>query len=295
MQLKIKGVIVPTVTPFDDSGNIDAIGIKCLSNYLIERGVAGLFPGGTTGEGPLLSIQERRYLAESFVKAVDGRVPVIMHTGAITTADTLELTQHACSIGAHAAAIITPYYYAYSYEALLHHFETVAHATPNFPIYLYNYPAVAGNELNAQLIKDLIEHCPNIIGLKDSSGCLDTLFEIAFLRNGTFNTAIGNDKQILMGLSMGFDACVSGNANVFPELIVALTRATFENNKLLARELQCKVNAVCKVLRDGSDLSLFKGIMARRGLKVGQVRPPMLQISETVLSQCWRDLIALDL
>jgi dihydrodipicolinate synthase/N-acetylneuraminate lyase len=295
MNPKIKGVIVPPITPFNAQGGIDPTAIKRLVNFLIERGIHGLFPGGTTGEGPLLSISERRQLAETFVAAADGRVPVIIHTGAITTADTVDLTRHAQTIGAQAAAILPPYYYHHRDEVLQHHFETVARQVPDFPLYLYNNPPVTCNNLSTPLVMQLLERCPNIIGMKESSTALDTLFAISSLRNGAFNTASGSDGQILVGMAMGFDACVSGNANVVPELVVALYHAASQGNLVLARELQRKLDGVRQILKDGADLSLFKGILVQRGLAVGSVRPPLLPASEATIAQCWQALAALDL
>ncbi len=295
MNLKIKGVIVPTVTPFDEFGQLNLNAVQQLVDFLIDRGVAGLFPGGTTGEGPLLTLQERYQLAEAFVKAADGRVPVIVHTGAITTEAAQKLTRHAQAIGAQAAALIPPYYYQYSNQALQRYYETIANQVPDFPIYLYNNPPRAGNSLSSLLILQLIERCPNIIGMKDSSGLMDTLFDALSYRNGAFNTASGNDGQILLGFCLGFDACVSGNANVIPELVVALHLAVNQGNLLLARELQCKLNAVRCILEDGADLSLFKAIMNKRGMDVGCVRPPQLQIAEEIVEQRWQALNALNL
>lgn len=295
MGLKIKGVIVPPVTPFDEQGDIDKAAIKRLVDFLIERGIHGLFPGGTTGEGPLLSISERRQLAEAFVEAADGRLPVIVHTGAITTAATLDLTQHAQAIGAQAAAIIPPYYYHHSNEVLLCHFEHIANQVPDFPIYLYNNPSAVGNSISLEVVTFLVERCPNIVGIKDSSGSLTTLFAMSALRDGDFNTASGNDGQVLMGIALGFDACVSGNANVVPELMVALYHAAAEGKLELARDLQRKVDAVRQLLGDGADLSLFKGILAQRGLAMGAVRAPLLQAPEAVITRRWRDLNALGL
>jgi dihydrodipicolinate synthase/N-acetylneuraminate lyase len=294
MSFKVKGVIVPLLTPFDERGKFHTTATKQLVEFLIERGIHGLFPGGTTGEGPLLTIQDRRQLAETVVEAADGRVPVIVHTGAITTAETLELTQHAQAIGAQAAAMIPPYYYHHSDEALFRHFELIATQTPDFPLYLYNYP-VAGNHLSLDLIARLVERCPNIVGLKDSSGTLGTLVACSSLRDGNFNTANGSDGLILAALAMGFDACVSGNANVVPELVVALYQAATEGNLKLARELQRKVDAVRQLLGDGGDLSLFKGILAQCGLEVGAVRAPLLQVPEAVIAQRWRALNTLGL
>jgi 4-hydroxy-tetrahydrodipicolinate synthase len=295
MNPKIRGVIVPPITPFNAQGQVDPAAIKRLVDFLIERGIHGLFPGGTTGEGPLLSISERRQLAETFVAAADGRVPVIIHTGAITTADTVDLTCHAQAIGAQAAAILPPFYYHHRDEVLQCHFETVAQQVPDFPLYLYNNPPVTGNNLSTPLVMQLLERCPNIIGMKESSTSLDTLFAISSLRNGAFNTASGSDGQILVGMAMGFDACVSGNANVAPELVVALYHAASQGNLALARELQRKLDGVRQILKDGADLSLFKGILAQRGLAVGSVRPPLLPASEATITQCWQALAALDL
>jgi len=295
VKLSLRGVIVPLLTLYDDAGDINAAGMRRLVEYLITAGVHGLFPGGTTGEGPLLSIPERKRLAEITVEAAAGRVPVIIHTGAITTADALELTRHAQNIGAIAAAIIPPFYYHYDDEALLWHYQRIADAVPDFPIYLYNNPAVAHNPLAVALISQLVERCPNIVGMKDSSGSLDYLSAVLALRDGDFNTASGNDGQILAAQAIGCDACVSGNANVVPELVVSLYQATTAGDLHLAGKLQQRLNTVRQILDDGADLSLFKGILARRGLPASTVRAPMQQTPEALVAQRWQALIDLGL
>jgi 4-hydroxy-tetrahydrodipicolinate synthase len=166
---------------------------------------------------------------------------------------------------------------------------------PDFPLYLYNNPAATGNNLSRPLVTQLIERCPNIVGMKESSTSLDTLFAVSSSRSGAFNTASGSDGQILVGMAMGFDACVSGNANVVPELVVALYHGASQGSLDLARELQRKLDAVREVLGDGTDLSLYKGILAQRGLTVGCVRPPLLPASKTAIARCWQALTALDL
>jgi 4-hydroxy-tetrahydrodipicolinate synthase len=294
VKLRIKGVIVPLLTPFDQQGEVDLAAAKRLVEFLIQRGVHGLFPGGTTGEGPLLSTQERRQLTEAVVQAADGQVPVIVHTGAITTAETLELTRHAQAAGAQAAAIVAPYYYPYHEQALFLHFEHIATQVPDLPMYLYHNPFVGRSHLSVELITRLVECCPNIIGIKDSSGSLETLKVCVALRGGNFNTANGDDGLILAAMATGFDACVSGNSNVVPELVVALYHAASGGNLPRARELQNKLDGVRFLLRNGSDLSLFKDILGRRGLSVGSVRRPMLQAPESQVHECWRALTALD-
>lgn len=294
MTLKIKGVIVPLVTPFDEYGHLDSSAIQRLVDFLIAAGVHGLMPGGTTGEGPLLSFAERCTLAEIVVEATAGRVPVIIHTGAITTQEAIRLTEHAQRIGATAASLITPYYFQYSERALFEHFAAIARAVPDLPLYLYNNPPVTGNTISSALASKLVEHFPNIVGLKDSNGSLETLVRCKMLRDGHFNTAIGNDGLILAGLARGLDACVSGNANVVPELVVNLYDAAARGDLLTARHLQDVLDAVRLALADGLDLSLFKGMLARRGLAVGTVRAPLLPAPASQLEACWETLTRLN-
>jgi 4-hydroxy-tetrahydrodipicolinate synthase len=296
MNLNVKGIIVPTVTPFNDRGELDLEANARLVDFLIHRGIAGLFPAGTTGEGSLLTSPERQALAAATVEAAAGRVPVIVHSGAITTAETIQLTRHAQAIGAAAAAVIPPYFYRHTEEALFQHFDAVAAAVPEFPIYLYNNPGVGNNNsLSLALITRLVEARPNIIGIKDSSGALGVLVRLADLYQGQFNTATGGDGMILMGTVSGVDAFVSGNANVVPELVVALHRAAAAEDLAVARALQQRLNRVRDLLEDGLNLSLFKAMLACRGLAVGPVRPPLVQVSETIIAERWQALAALNL
>jgi dihydrodipicolinate synthase/N-acetylneuraminate lyase len=291
MNIKIKGVIVPIITPFNGQGQLDTTATTRLVNYLVERGVNGLFPGGTTGECPLLTLPERRLLAETVVEAA-GRIPVIIHSGAITTADTIALTRHAQQIGAHSVAVIPPYYFHYTEEALFCHYAAVAAAVPDFPVYLYNNPGVGNNNrLTFALVSRLVAEFPNIVGMKDSSGSFELLTQLSYKQNGAFNTASGGDGQILMGVAAGIDACVSGNANVVPELVVALHHAASAGDLGLARKLQKKMDTVRQLLEDGRDLSMFKAGLARRGLPVGEVRAPLLQVAEAIFEQRWQTLV----
>ncbi len=292
----LRGVIVPLITPYDKHDRLDRAGIVALVDFLVERGVHGLFPGGTTGEGPLLNLDERRALAEAVVEAAAERVPVVVHTGAITTADSIALTRHAQAIGAQAAALIPPFYYRYSDQALLDHVCRVAQAVPEFPIYLYNNPGVTGYRLSRAWVEQVLACCPNVVGIKDSSGDLELLGPGLAWRDGHFNTAGGSDALFLAVLALGVDACVSGNANVVPELTVALYRAMEAGDLATARTLQQRLDRVRLLLGDGRDLSLFKGILARRGIPVSpRVRPPLSTVSAEVIDRCWQALQTLDL
>ncbi len=292
---KIQGVIVPFLTPFNGQGELNLTAVRPMVDFLIERGIAGLFPGGTTGEGPLLTVQERKQLVEAVVEAVDGRVPVIVHVGAISTPETAELAHHAQAAGADAVAIVAPYYYSYGDEALFRHFERVAAQVPDLPVYLYHNPFVGRSHMTVALFTRLVAEIPNVAGVKDSSSNLELVRAGIHLRDGGLNIISGDDSLILAAMTIGADACVSGNSNVVPELVVALARAAAGGDLPQARQLQAKLDAVRTVLADGSDLSLFKGMLELRGVPVGMVRGPMLQATEGKIRECWQALSNLGL
>lgn len=295
MEFQIQGVIVPLLTPLTQDGAIDRAGVSALVDFLVTRGVHGLFPGGTTGEGVLLTTAERMELAEAVVSAAAGRVPVIVHTGALTTDEARRLTAHAQASGAAAAALLPPFYYRYDDDGLFRYFATVAQSVPDFPLFLYNFPGVTGNVISAELVARLVEACPNIVGMKDSSGALSTLMACAPLHAGQFIKTLGSDGLILGGVAMGVDGCVSGNANVVPELVVALYHAAAAGQLAEARVLQAKLDQVRALLGDGAKLALFKGVLACRGIEVGPVRAPLATTSAQEVDRSWNILRELDL
>ena len=257
-----------------ESGEIDKQGVIWLINFLIDKGINGLLIGGTTGEGPLLTIQERFFLTETVVKAVNQRIPVIIHAGSITTHQTIQLAQHAEKTGADGIAIIPPYFYRLQEEAIVAHYQKVIESIPNLPVFLYNNPFVLANELNYSIVKRLSDDFKNVVGIKDSSGNLDFIAACNLLRNGEFITFMGNDKFILPALSMGINGCVSGNANVVPELFVDIFNAIQMQNEEKAKSLHREIEAVIPILGDG-DIALFKQLLELRGLPKSITRAPL--------------------
>ena len=289
----IRGIITPTITPLKPNGDINPAMIRPLVDFLIDRGISGIYPLGSTGEGPLFSIAERQAIAEAIVKAVAGRVPVIVHTGAITTAETIALTRHARDIGADAASVLTPWYYRLSEAALESHYRAVYEALPDFPIYLYNLPAFTGNNLSLGLVTRLASEYEHCAGLKDSSGDLQTMFAANHLRDGSFNTCIGPDMLILAGLSMGLDAAVSGHSNMLPELLVGLYEASVAGELERARELQRRLKTAGEVIASAGGMPLFKALLAERGLPVGGMRAPLQDAPGESVRACVAQLRAL--
>jgi 4-hydroxy-tetrahydrodipicolinate synthase len=278
----IRGVITALVTPFDAQGKLNESSLERLVEFQIRAGVSGLSPCGTTGETALLTVEERQRIAEIVVRVAKGRIPVLVQTGAADTETTIALTRHAQKIGAHAATVVTPYFYRLSDEALIQHYTRVATSVPDFPIYLYNIPQLTGNNLSPSVVHAIADRCPNVVGLKDSCGILAQIIDSAGARSGKFNVAIGSDGLIVPALVSGIHANISGNANACPEVLVELHRAFARSDLEGAQAAQIRVNHIRRILKDGADLSLFKAVLTHRGILCGGVRAPLMNASKEI-------------
>lgn len=290
--LGLRGVIVALITPFHEDGSVNLAALEQLVDFLLGAGVHGLFVNGTTGEGPLLTPDERRTVAETVVRRARGRVPVIVQAGTPVTAETIAQVHHARACGADAAALLCPYYYRLDNDALIEHFCTVADSVPDYPLYLYNIPQRTGNTISPEVTAAVAERCPNVVGEKDSSGDLSGIIAKQRTRGGDFEVLIGSDGLVLSSLVAGVQAAVSGNANVFPDLFVALFQAYWDGDLVAARAVQEKIHIVRAALRDGADLSLIKGMLAHRGIPAGPVRPPLRTASPQVTAESHARLLA---
>ena len=274
---RFTGVICPILTPFDEFGKIDIKALQKLVEFLIEHGIESIMPGGTTGEGMLLSIDERKLIAETVVNQVRNRIDVIVHTGCITTADTLELTKHAQTIGAVGASVITPYFFTYDDEALFQYYITVAKATSDFPIALYCFPGNAKQRISLSLFSRLRNEVDNIVAIKLSDPNLILFQEYVQAGGEDFRTLCGVDALALSALSVGSVGQVSGNSNVFPEVFCNLYKAFAAGNMPEAKRQQVLINRIRKVFKD--DLTYFKAAMKLRGVPVGDPRLPLRKLN----------------
>ncbi|MBE3581001.1 MAG: 4-hydroxy-tetrahydrodipicolinate synthase [Thermoanaerobacteraceae bacterium] len=286
----VRGVIPAMVTPFNRSGEIDEKAIKEYVEFLLGRGVHGLFPCGTNGEGLLLSVEERKWVAHIVVEQVAGRVPVVVHTGAINTRDTMELTKHAKDIGADAVGIVAPFYFPHDDESLEQHFRNVAFSVPDMPIYLYNIPGNAKNDLSPALVARLRRECPNIVGIKDSSKDLERLKEYIDVTDENFTVIVGTDSLFYPGLEVGAVGVVSAVANVFPEAVVQIYSYYRDGKFAEARAQQDYVNRLRDVLKRGPYITPYREALRLRGLDLGDPRPPLRLLSEAEREELYRGL-----
>ncbi len=287
-----RGLIVPMVTPFTPDGEtLNEAALRTLVSFLASSGVDGVIVCGTTGEFALLRDEERRRAVQVAVEAAAGKIPVVAQTGSATTAQAIALTRFAHSAGADAVLVVTPYYYRLSDAALIEHYVRVAEAAEGTPVFLYNIPGNAGNNLSPAVVAELLERCPNVAGIKDSSGNLIQLAEYIARATRRFSTLEGNDRLILAALANGADGSASGNACVVPEPFVELFHAFWAGDWERARRAQQQADLVAGILGDGN-LALFKGVLKRRGMDVGPMRRPLLSASPDSIDAAVKALAA---
>ncbi len=270
------GVFAAMLTPFTDEGTaLSEPRLRAYCDFLLERGVHGLFAFGTTGEWPLLSEAERAAGTRVLVDQSRGRVPVIIHAGAHSTEQACRLAVQAREAGASAASVVSPPYYPLDDQALFEHFTAVARAVSGFPVFLYNIPEFTNNDISAALLLRVARAAGNVIGLKYSGGSLRRFREYRRAMGGSFSLFNGNDSLALPALHEGADGLVSGNAAAYPELLVALYGLFRQARFAEAREKQAELDTFIAGRDEARELASLKAILAFRGVPAGEVRAPL--------------------
>jgi dihydrodipicolinate synthase/N-acetylneuraminate lyase len=209
-------VVVALLTPFRPSGEPDEAALTAHVEQLVEAGVDGLMPCGTTGEGPLLEPDEVLRIVAATERAARGRVPVQAHVGRPSTTATVALARRALDEGAAAISAVVPYYYALADEQVVAHYRTLLRAV-DAPVYAYTIPARTGNDLSAAAVRELRGH--GLAGVKDSTKSLERHRE--YLACGV-DVLVGTDAFVLEAFRLGAGGCVSALANVRPDLLCAI-------------------------------------------------------------------------
>jgi len=218
----LKGALAAAVTPLRDGGEaLDEDAFAPYVEYLAGGGLDGILALGTTGEGILLREEERRRAAEVFVAGAPDGFDVAVHCGAQTTAETVALSAHAAELGAAAVAVIGPPYYALDERALMLHFAAAAEACAPLPFYLYEFRARAGYSIPPEVIRELRELAPNLVGLKVSNQPFEDVEP--YIVDG-LDVFVGAESLLVRGLERGAAGAVSGLAAVFPEAVAKLVR-----------------------------------------------------------------------
>jgi len=273
------GVLPALITPFTDDGSaIDTGALTALVDRVINAGVGGLVPGGSTGEFTTLTNGERRQLVEVTVEAAAGRVPVVAGTGALSTRETVELSVHAEQAGASAVMVVPPFYDALSWRELLEHY-TAVEAAIDIPIMYYNLPSATGVNLTAAQLGQL-----PISSLKDTGGDFAAATELIQTDGPTLLN--GWDTLTFAALAAGVSAVVWGTASIIPEQCVELHRLLIEDLDLsAARELWSRLWPLCQFLEAQSYPAAVKAGCRLMGDATGPVRAPLLALEDSATNE----------
>lgn len=287
-----KGCGTAIVTPFDKNG-VNFKEFEKLIEFQIANKVDSIIVCGTTGESSTMTLDERKQTIEFAVKTVNGRIPVIAGTGGNCTASVIEFTKWAESVGVSGALIVTPYYNKTTQDGLVAHYKAIANET-KLPIILYSVPSRTGVNILPATCKKLSE-IENIVAIKEASGNLSQIAEIANLCGDNLNIYSGNDDQITPILSVGGIGVISVLSNVAPEYTHNIVE-NFENGKLQESiNAQIKAIPLVKALFAEVNPIPVKAALNMLGYNCGTPRLPLLEMSEAGKENLKRELLTFGL
>ena len=274
MTLMIRGIYTPNLVPFQADGRINEDELRRLVNWLIEKGITGLYPNGSTGEFIRLSFEERKRVIQIVVEETRGRVPILAGAAESNLALILEACRTYADLGCAAVSVTGPYYFKVSQESIEYFFRELARSSP-IDIVLYNIPQFS-NEISVPVLTRLALDCPRIVGVKDSSRdfsrFLTTLHAIKPQRPD-FSCLIGCEEILLPSLLMGGDGGTIATSGVVPEAIMTLYREFLAGHFNEAKRIQFRLLDLINAMLYGTNFPEgFRAGLSLRGFDLGSSR-----------------------
>ena len=277
---KYQGIIPAFYACYDVSGKINPQAVRELTRWFIEKGVKGVYVGGSSGECIYQSKEERKLVLENVMAEAKGKLTVIFHVACNNTADSQELAAHAESLGVDAIASIPPIYFHLPPYAIAKYWNDISAAAPNTDFIIYNIPQLAGVALTVPLLKEMLKN-PRCIGVKNSS--MPTQ-DIQMWRDEGAIVFNGPDEQLISGLVMGAVGGIGGTYGAMPELYVKLYDCVKAGDLATALEIQ---NDCCRIIYKlcsghGNMYGMIKEVLRRMGCPdCGSVRAPLVELVES--------------
>jgi len=270
-----EGVLPAIITPFfrDSNMSLDLDGLESNIESLLQRGVHGIVPCGSTGESATLTFEEHETVIARTVEVVDGRVPVLAGTGSNSTAEAMRLTRSAKDAGADGALIISPYYNKPNRSGLIKHFTKLADL--DLPIVIYNVPGRTAQNLQPDLVAELAEH-PNIVGIKEASGDITQISRIIEeTQDEDFSVLSGDDAMTLPILAIGGAGVISVAANIVPGLMVEMYESFSAGDLAHAQDLHYILSPLMRAMFIDTNPIPVKKAVELLGMAAGPVRLPL--------------------
>lgn len=278
----LSGLVAATFTPMKSDGALDLKRIPAVCDFVQGQGVDGLFVCGSTGESPSLTMAERMAVAETYVEAAAGRVPVVVHVGHNSLGDARTLAAHAQQLAADAIAVAPPSYYELkSVDVLVECLQHIAEAAPQTPLYYYHIPRITGVRLSmVELLERSESALPSLAGIKYSSDELDDLQACVEYGRRRYNILFGCDEMLLSGLSTGVDGAVGSTYNFMAPLYRRVIDAYQGGELESARQHQQVASAMVEEILQHGGHNAIKAAMSLLGIDCGPPRLPWKPLSD---------------
>lgn len=264
---RLRGVVIPTITPMNENGIIDDASLRNFTNYLVEAGANALYPNGTNGESLLMTKQEREHVAEVMAETNNHRLPLFIQCGSMTTEETASHAKHAAAIGADGIGIMSPAFFGMDEESLFQYYAAVIEGLPeDFPVYVYNIPGCTTNDVRPSLLKRLMDTYENVVGIKYSSPDLMRAEDYLNMEGRVPELLIGCDSLFLQCMMTGGVGTVTGPGSIFHERFNRLYRQFSEGDFVGAIETQKKIVETDRKLAGIPGIPALKHLLKLRGV-----------------------------
>lgn len=291
-QERLRGIFTPNLVPLDSAGEINESELRRYVDWLIERGVHGLYPNGSTGEFTRFSVEERRRIIEIVADQTAGRVPILAGAAEANVKETIRACEHYHELGVQAVAIVAPFYYKLSPDSVYAYFREIGRNTP-VDVTLYNIPMFA-SPIDIPTIRRLSEECEKIVAIKDSSGDIPHMIRmIQSVRPNRpeFSFLTGWDAALMPMILVGCDGGTNASSGVVPELTRKLYDLTVSGQLDEARRIQYDlVTLFDAMLYDAEFPNGFRAAVDLRGFNMGAGRQPQSDEQRTDLDTLSRTL-----
>ncbi len=272
-----KGSGVALVTPFKENLEVDYDQLRKLCDWHVEHGTDAIIVCGTTGEASTLTEEEHSKCIEVVAEQIHGRIPVIAGTGSNATYTAVKLSKEAEQSGVDGLLIVTPYYNKATQQGLIRHYTEIAESV-NIPIIMYNVPSRTGCNIQPATAAQLAKEVDNIVAIKEASGNISQIADLAAMADGCIDIYSGNDDQVLPLLALGGIGVISVTANIIPEDTHNLVHSFLNGDIETSRKLQLKAMELCHALFCEVNPIPVKKAVELMGLCNGYVRMPMTEM-----------------
>ena len=274
-----KGTGTALITPFNEDYNIDYDSLKRIISFQISNGADAIILLGTTGESPVISIEERRKIIDTGIQIAEGKTKIIVGTGTNDTRKVPELNKIAEEYKADGLLIVNPYYNKGTQDSLVEHYKYISERTA-LPILLYNVPSRTGMNLLPETVVKIHAECKNVVGVKEASGNISQIAQLFAIKPDSLSVISGNDDQTLPIMALGGDGVVSVFSNPYPKEMKQLTGALLKGNMNDARKISNKYLSMMNLLFIETSPSPVKFVMSKMGLCKNIFRLPLAPINE---------------